>query len=365
MTQPFDSAPAPDPGFEARFATASAAFGEGLFHSAQEKLAQCVAERPDHVPSRYGLAMALARLGRDPDATQQLRAVLEREPGHDRARMALAGLLERNGDRDGAFQQYDRIASADPTNQVAREGAARTYRAPTRLGGAAAAAPAPLPPQPRPVRTEDTSPIPVVRKRTLADDLDTNNPGFVPQTRFAGELCYIGGRRLLSHGGVWAGGLLLLLVPVVGSIGSAVLSQSGVAAAASALTVVRDAQVALAVLGAAMVVLAVASWVLTTYRVYERRIDISHGALRRTERAIWLYDVGELRRRQTPLLMIAGSSAIVLTLDGPPEPGRFSQMSHKPPELTGFGSYRFQSALLEELQGRVLTERRTMKKQFI
>lgn len=183
---------------------------------------------------------------------------------------------------------------------------------------------------------------------------------------FTGDLLLSRGRSLLSHRRLWLAAALVLVLPLLGWLEGAVRDAADLLPSADARSVAADAvgvlqSLTLIVLLVAigMVVFALLSSRLTRYVVWAHRIDITTGVLLRRHRTVWLYKLTDVQLVQNPVLLLAGTAALVLYVD------ETSPTTKRPPRLVGLGTSRSMRRLQDQLLYLTAQERRGMKKQFI
>jgi len=313
------------------YAQALALFRAGDVSGALRLLVVCHRGDPRHFGTLYGLGMCYARLGDPSQARHWLQAAQASDPTHAGVAGALAALN----------------ASVQPTapggSSSASGGGRPTGDPPTGGPGDPASKPR--------------------RKPSLAAELDGDDP--IDANRLPGALLHQGHRRLLSHKRLLLG-VLALAVAITANQAWAKPRPANATVTVWLHYTLSSSEYTTLALAALGVGGAVANQVLTTYKVYERRIDISHGIFFRKHQMIWLYDILDIQLVQTPMLMLAGSGSLLLQLDHQPQqqPGK---RWHQPksPQLRGFGSLSRLREMQKELLAEVETERRPMKKMWI
>jgi tetratricopeptide (TPR) repeat protein len=322
------------------YGKATALFGAGRFAEVRAALERCVAADPEHVGASFGLGACREALGDLDEAEALYRRTLQLDGTHLNASLHLARLLQRRGRAAEADEAFARVLALSPGHPEAT--AHQAQRA------------APVPAQPQPAAAAPA-------RSTLAADLDDGADQLAGA--MAGKVLHSGRRRLLSHRRFWLGVVTLLLLPALAAVERSVTS-SPPSGSSTVDDVVRTAdgvltalQVTVVVVAGLLVLAAALSSALTHYTVRERRIDIHRGVLFRSRRPVWLYDVNDIEFEQSPVLMLAGTAKVTLHVDEP-------NQKRRPPVVVGFGSASFLHRLVEELQPRILRERRAMKKQF-
>lgn len=340
-----------------RYDEATSLFGSGRMAEAQAALEDCVGEVPDHVGARFGLGVCYDKRGDAARAEALYRSVIALDPSHVNGHLHLAQLMDKQGRTGDGLTEYRAVLSLNASSAVARDRVAALEGATQPLPPQPAAAPTELPPYEAP---------PPAARTTLAADLDSDEgPG--DRLSMAGAVLHRGRRRLLSFGKLWAGLLILLLVPLLGALSRT--ANSAVRKAGTSQTeynavrmfdnVAYYLQYAIAAASIALILAAALGSLTTRYTVRERRVDIAKGVLFRHERFIWLYDINDIQFRRTPMMLLAGTGKLTLMVD------EANASEDTAPTLHGFGSARFLRALGEQLQPMVLRERRAMKKQFV
>ena len=84
------------------------------FHDDLALWSTAIERVPDSAYAHHGYALALARIGRDPEAIEVLRAAIRLDPGFDRARYELALALGRTGQREQAIATIQDLLHRDP-----------------------------------------------------------------------------------------------------------------------------------------------------------------------------------------------------------------------------------------------------------
>jgi hypothetical protein len=281
---------------------AAGKYRQGDIVSALTMLQGCESDYPEHFDVLYGLGMCHRDLGNVSHAVGYLTRAQTINPTHPGVARAL-GIL---------FAQVDGVGKNAPGPKQYRD--AITER-------------------------QNGTPVPTVhgqRKPTLAQELDENAP--LDANSLPGNRVWRGHRRVASHDSFWLGLIILVALPVLGAAGMVV---------------------ALVLLG-----MAAANAALTTYDVFERRVDISHGLLFRKHQKIWLYDVLNVDLVQTPVLLLSHSGSLVLQLDHAPAASRRREKPDKA-ELRGFGSIVDLKQRQVQLLTMVEIERRAMKKIWV
>ena len=84
------------------------------FHDDLALWSTAIERVPDSAYVHHGYALALARIGRDPEAVEVLRAAIRLDPGFNRARYELALALGRTGQREQAIATIQDLLHRDP-----------------------------------------------------------------------------------------------------------------------------------------------------------------------------------------------------------------------------------------------------------
>jgi len=89
----------------------------------------------------------------------------------------------------------------------------------------------------------------------------------------------------------------------------------------------------------------------------------------RKRQMIWLYEVMDIELVQSPLLMLAGSGTLMLTLQpgsgSAPKPSLMRKERPSVPQLRAFGPISRLRRMQQELLATIEVERRSMKKLWI
>lgn len=303
------------------YAQALELFKAGNYREALPLLEERARLSPDE-QTLYGLAMCLARLSRWSDAEAVLVQLVERHPEQP----AYARELEAVRGHAGATEHN----------------------------------PGPL--DPAALGTDTRSAVP----GTLANLLETDDPTQAGLREFTGELLLRGRRQLLSHRRLWLGAAMLLALPALGWVEGEVREVGAATADPGVREVVADIAdlvgsmaflVILASLG--LMVGAVLSSRMSTYAVWSHRMDITTGVVFRRHRTVWFYKLLDVQLVQDPVLLLAGTAALVLSLD------ETTPSTRRPPRVVGMGPTRSMRRLQDQLLYLSAHERRGMKKQFI
>jgi tetratricopeptide (TPR) repeat protein len=115
----------------ARHGLALALFRSGKLPEAAEALGELLQKAPSHAASRLLLARVLAAQGRLPAARQQLEGLLADSPNDAQALLQLAAVCLDEGKLEAAFTHYNRVIALAPELSAARAGAGLTQ---IRLG---------------------------------------------------------------------------------------------------------------------------------------------------------------------------------------------------------------------------------------
>lgn len=354
--------------------TADALYDAGRYEEAASAYQQALTAGADEAAARYGLAISAAAQGLMAEAAAQYRAVLQLQPGHANAAYQLGLLAERGGDVAQALRWYRQCLVWQPEHYQAQRGitrlsdnaqpavAATSTHAPGQPAPAHTAAP-PAPPAAPPPQHTNPDPSP---RRTLAEELASN--GFNVDTIHHGDLLSARhGRLLRSYLGWFIAPALVFAVaylpqPLVNQAGSSAVAS---AALAQLQLVARSLSWPLLT---CVVGLALLSWLTTIHWVYERRIDVLTGILRRRQQSLWLYEISRAPRYQQSLLQqLTGTGTIIIDSEALPTRLGLSTGQAK------MGSLRLHSLapinevkqLTEILKTRQLFERRAMLDRFI
>lgn len=198
------------------------------------------------------------------------------------------------------------------------------------------------------------SSVPADGQGSLAHDLDVATGADSTSEKMRGELLYRWHRNILSLKSLWAGVLLLVIsviwLPRIANRNSA--ETSGYERILSLLPVLA------AVLSVVLIIVAVLRAALTRYTVYERRIDFGTGIFYQRRNPIWLYDITDISLRRSPLLILTRTAAIDIKYDT-------SKKKAGSESIVAASSFPRMRDFMENLQERVLRERRAMKKMWI
>ena len=325
------------------------------------------ADADDTHRALYLLGLAEHRSGNDGAALDAFSILVDRAPEDPRAWYSLAIARERVGDAVGAAEALDQALRLNPDFAPARKRRATLGQ----QGGGM-----PGPPRDR---------------ATLADRLED---GAAPPESSA--LLAPGRRRVSSIGDAVLGSLALAVAGIVLWVW---LSATAERLAAWSLlgrtpghfrdrladldasnielgrgAVERDLQAAMAALDSrtttlesllgvlavilpvaaiAIVIGAVVAARLTRYDVYEHRIDITSGLLRRRTRTLWLYSLTEVVFEQPLWLLATGNARIRATADSGPA------------TIVGYGDAEHTRRLWAELREAAVVERRAMRRWWV
>jgi hypothetical protein len=361
----------PETDVAADYHAAIQAFQSGSVDEARMLLQRCLTHDPRHIGVRVGLASCEARAGNVVRAEQVLREVLDEHPRLAHVHAELGALLVTQGRTAEGRRELAHALEIDPAQRLARAKLAELDAAP-RI------APRP-PPVPQAASNGHTP------RKSLASELDDADAE--PSPRTAGRVIVEDRRRRLwSHRRLWLGLALLL------SLALAELAQRrfvGPATAVPTLTPapgitglpfpVRAPDLGQALFGVFTALLEISGALLlgialllvvsallnrqtTSYTVRERRIEITQGVLFRTRKYIWLHDITDIQLAQDPALMLAGTAQIKVQVDG----AKFGSITpRRTPAIIGIGSLETMLRLFDQLQARIVHERRAMKRAFI
>jgi tetratricopeptide (TPR) repeat protein len=358
---------------EAAYAQAKGMYQAGDAAGAKAILFAALQRDPAHLACRFALGLCAARLGEFVLARDSFAAVLAAEPTHHMAAYHLGCAHQALGAPAAAvdaFRQALRYADLpDARARLAQCEDALTARPPlaaSRLPIPAAPPQAPATPvnphaaQPPAGGPAASSPGagPAQPPRSLAEALDT--PGahagpFRETTLQAMRGKQFADRRrvLRSYGGKWLIVAALVVTGIVASSNGSDLQASNVGGPPAGMAPVAP------FLLAAVISLGIAVAALSTrYVLYERRLEISKGVLHRQRRYVWLYDVNDLTISRGPMMLLTNTAQITLQYDD--SGGRSGQAA-----IIGWGTAAAMHELYDQLQERVVWERRAMKKQFI
>jgi len=311
------------------YAEALAHFNAGDVRTALVLLQACHRHDPGHFGTLYGLGVCHRQLGDRSQARHWLAAARAIDPQHPGVALAI--------------QALDQAPPQPPMQHHLAAGSLRAQQA----------------------EPADQRALPGPRRPpTLAHDLDSDAP--IDAARLPGKLLWHGHRRLLSHKRLYLG-VLALIAAVAAKAHPVIPASYGAPAPAGA--VLRGPQFAFLGLAALGLLGAMLNQALTRYEVYERRIDISRGVLFRKRQMIWLYEVMDIELVQSPLLMLAGSGTLILTLQPGSGSAPKSSLTRKEkpnvPQLRAFGPISRLRRMQQELLAIIEVERRSMKKTWI
>lgn len=359
----------------AAYDQALALFRDNRFPEALTLLEQCVHEQPEHIGSRFGLAVCLARLGQSERSVHLLQEVIAAAPDHHPARLELIRSLRATDRLAEAAEQCQNLLQHDPSNAAAR------YEL--------VACQLELRKQEAPLAEDHTAPAPeskteAVHKRlpSLAALLDAGDELPSP-TELGGQQEFKGRRPIYSFARLPIAVVLILIAPpVAASLRSLTLNSDeyyvllpwDIVPLATFLDDVVDFLIlGLIAVGSLLIVSALLSSLLTRYVVRQRRLEVTQGVWRRSRRIVWYFDVTEVRFQQTPLLAIFGTGRLMIrsekgaSIDATlPGSGRSSARSKESVlYIVGASSARALRLLQDQMYQSAWYERRAMKKTFI
>jgi tetratricopeptide (TPR) repeat protein len=364
-------------------ATRPAAYDQALtlfranrFAEARALLEQCVQESPEHIGSRFGLGVCLARLGRTERSVDLLQQVIASAPDHYPARLELIRLLRTTGQLTEAVVECQALLRHDPSNAAARYELAAcemdlrqaSMRSSVEPDAAAASEPDSV----------------AVSKRlpSLAAVLDGSDELPSP-TELGGRQEFRGRRPIYSYARLPLAVVLIVVAPAAAASLRSLTPQSDeyyvlLPWELVPLTTFLEEGVDLLVLvliavGALLIFSAALSSLLTRYVIRERRLEVTQGMWRRSRRIVWYFDVTEVRFQQTLLLAIFGTGRLMIrsekgasveaSLQGS---GRSSARSKEAVlYIVGASSARALRRLQDQMYRSAWYERRAMKKTFI
>jgi hypothetical protein len=358
-----------------RYAEALAAFRAERYGEAKALLEACLAEQPEHVGSRFGLAACLIKLGDAVRAEVLLRELVRAVPDHDLSRLELARLLRNAGRQEDAAAEYAILTARNPRNRTLRAEleACLSQRAPLGTGDEA----------PWEGASSRSPQDEVGSQETMAKLLDGADE--LPEAgRLGGEELDRGRRSVLSHRRIWAAPVLLLVAWWLGALQDGAASLDGLSVALPGGTLIplgrlvepvrqltEDATLALMIVAALLVVSAVLNSRLTRYVIRRYGVEVATGLLFRSRRLVWHYDITDVTYEQSPLLTLIGTGRIVIrsekgALAEEQTKGLLGQPKKKDRalRLIGMGEVATMQRLQDELYRAVLRERRAMKKNF-
>lgn len=336
------------------------------------------------------LGTAYYRMGQYQLAVQAFRTLSSRDPGDADAHYSLGVALQAGGDLGNALMAYALALHARPDFERAAQRAAALRTVLDRQPAPTAS----TPPTATERRSEGAAPDPI-EGRSLAQHLDA--PGEINRTGDTrGRLLVEGNRQLRDYAGRAAGaltlagtGLVLLTVDVESAARSVALRLGSAGFHEETLRTLRDngadgiavrsverqlanasesaanvgsavealatfAAVGLVVAGVLLLVHAVLSSHATHYAVYQHRIDVMRGVVRRRLDSVRLYEVTDVSYRQPLWLRCTGDAALLIETE-----------QHGTEKLQGFRDARFLRGLYDELRDASLAERRTMRKWWV
>jgi uncharacterized membrane protein YdbT with pleckstrin-like domain len=109
--------------------------------------------------------------------------------------------------------------------------------------------------------------------------------------------------------------------------------------------------VGLVVVAVLMVLQAVGSFLFTRYRIYERRVDIESGVVKRGINSIWMYEVVDVSYQQPLFLLLTGTAQILLQ----------TERGKKPFRITGVAGPKEMREMWDIFRNATLAQRRDMK----
>jgi membrane protein YdbS with pleckstrin-like domain len=362
----------------AAYDQALALFRANRFAEAQALLEQCVQESPEHIGSRFGLGVCLARMGQTERSIRLLRDVIVAAPDHYPARLELIRLLRASARLTEAVVECQTLLRLDPSNAAARyELAACELDLRKSAEGSSAEHVAPA------AATTEAEPEPVSKRLpSLAAVLDGSDELPSP-TELGGQQEFRGRRPIYTFARLPIAVVLILVAPAAAdSIRSLTPSSDEYYVLLPweliPLETFLDDGVDLVVLtfiavGALLVISAMLSSMLTRYVIRERRLEVTQGVWRRSRRIVWYFDVTEVRFQQTPFLAIFGTGRLMIRSEkgasieaGLQGSARSSARSKEAVlYIVGASSAKGLRLLQDRMYRSAWYERRAMKKTFI
>jgi tetratricopeptide (TPR) repeat protein len=304
---------------------------------ARELAQDLLKEDPQHRESHRALGICSFRERDYPAAEKRFRDLIGWDPQAVDDRYYLALILERTGRNAEAIQQYERVAHLDPAND----------KAVARLRALRPPAPSLRPP----VRSEGPAPEGAAAE-SLAKMLE--DPHFdIARMGAPGPWRY----RL------WRSFILHLLAAAValgyGLFGLIVRTDP----------TLRQRQLAVLAIGAAVALLGYTMLGRHTFRfrVYPLHLAVEQGVLYRRREIVWFYKLLEVEYLETPLLSLAGTACLTMSVEG--QAARRIRFTASPQQrmvsLVGFGSPAEILAATDEIRILALQQRRSLKMSFI
>jgi tetratricopeptide (TPR) repeat protein len=109
------------------YKSANADFDAGRWAEAAQKFEQVLKEDPSHIPSRFNLAVCLAKTGKVDDAVAAYRTLLGQNNTIYEAHVNLAILLDQAGKRSEAGEEFERALALRPDDQASEFNLAMFY----------------------------------------------------------------------------------------------------------------------------------------------------------------------------------------------------------------------------------------------
>jgi membrane protein YdbS with pleckstrin-like domain len=287
----------------------------GRAAEARGLLERIVASHPDLVEAQFQLGIALLRSSRTdwPAAEAWFASVVSRQERHPWAWHYLGLAREALGRTGDAVAAYRRAAAINPANEAARQklrDLGEAIEPPTDPDPSATAAGAGSgggPGGSGPGSAPQPAPSAPPRPDAAADPARAVTPG---------EVVWRGRRRVASYwtspagtaGAVWSllfGAAVGIAVPVWAFANT----ERPFEAIAVTVTLLF---VAFAVVLAISYV--IRSW-CSEYVIHERRIDLREGVFVRREESVWMYEVLDVRFKQTLLQRLVSDAAILLRVE--------------------------------------------------
>lgn len=342
----------------------------GNLHAASQVLDQALKSDPNDLEALHLYATTLYKRGKDAEAEGLFRRLAAMKPNDPIAHFSLGTTLVRLNRTEEARKSFEQALIADPNFQQARISL-------TKLSGPGKQTPAP------------------------------HKEGLTPEELLhltAGDLVAEGTRRLSSFLGRF---LLALVIAIAGyaivttqepgqlrwlaegpplqfpsisfleerfeATGQEIHRQELEEALARVETTSAVLDRIVLVTGIAVLALGIGLFILpflaapsTHYEVYERRIDIRKGVLNRRRFSAWLYEILDVELRQTPFLTLTRNAEVRIYLppSGQPKRSRFG-VDRSILRIIGFGSYKNQVGLWQEVRDAGLRERKIMRKWYL
>jgi tetratricopeptide (TPR) repeat protein len=360
---------------DGRLTMAKALIKAGNDGSATTVLAQYLRSRPNDTEALYLFGTALYKVNKDKAAEGAFRRLLSITPRDTRAIYGLAVTLDRMGRPDEARPLLELALQIDPAFERARNKLTALSSSPTAAQKSA---------EPTPPSAPST---PIENEEHLT----------------AGNLLGSGHRRLSSFAGrflqalaVISVGILVIITYEPGRLmflarnppfqfpsldflleryettGQPEHKQAldeAIAAIAGRSEVFDriflGVGYALVAIGLVLILHSFLAARLTTYEVYERRIEVTKGVLNRRRLSAWLYEIADVELRQSPMLTLTRNAEVRIYLPqtGYGKPSRFNDRSVL--RIIGFGRLRDQEHLWEEIRDAALRERRIMRRWYL